>query len=98
MDLYSVRFTTDGIKLRGVSGPNVEALSRYNVEFPTDRVVLDVSFGDFPDLLDHVVDELALFSDNLHVNTNRLRRRLEQGELFPLPGAKTTVRNSRRLR
>lgn len=94
MDLYSVQFTYDGQMLRGASGITSEATHKFNVDLPTARWIEEARSGDPCDLLDLVVEQLAVFSDSLHTANRQLRRRREQFTLFDTP----TERLHNRLR
>ncbi len=81
MKLFTVSFTYDGQKVSGASGLTSEAVHGLKVELPTARWNEAASSGDPCDLLDLVVEQLAVFSDTLHVANRQLRRRREQLEL-----------------
>lgn len=82
MDLFNVRFTYDGQKLRGASGVTTEALHAHGINLPVARWTDTAPSDDVCDLLDLVVEQLAVFSDTLHTANRQLRRRREQGTLW----------------
>lgn len=82
MKLFTVSFTYDGQKVRGASGLTSEAVHGLNIDLPTARWYEETRSGDPCDLLDLVVEQLAVFSDTLHVANRQLRRRREQLSLF----------------
>jgi hypothetical protein len=82
MDLFNVRFTYDGQKLRGASGLTAEAIHAHRVELPTARWMDVAPSDDICALLDLVIEQLAVFSDNLYTANRQLRRRREQQQLW----------------
>lgn len=82
MDLYHVRFTYDGEKVRGTSGLTAEARRDFHVDVPVNRWMEPARSADVCDLLALVVEQLAVFSDSLHVANRQLRARREQRSLF----------------
>lgn len=94
MKLFTVNFTFDGEKVSGASGLTSEAAHAFNLNLPTARWHEAAGSGHIFDLLDLVVEQLAVFSDTLHVANKQLRRRSEQLEL-PFDGLSSYVRGHR---